>query len=38
MMEEMAAMIAIQRTFEAHNKVIESYSKLGEKQDELGSV
>jgi len=38
MMEEMTTMIAIQRSFEAHNKVIESYSKLGEKQDELGSV
>jgi flagellar basal-body rod protein FlgF/flagellar basal-body rod protein FlgG len=38
MMEEMTAMIAAQRSFEAHTKVIESYSKLGEKQDELGSV
>ena len=38
MMEEMTAMIATQRAFEAHTKVIDSYSKLGEKQDELGSV
>jgi len=38
MMEEMTAMIAAQRAFEAHTKAIESYSKLGEKQDELGSL
>ncbi len=38
MMEEMTAMITTQRNFEAHSKVIESYSKLGEKQDELGSI
>ena len=38
MMEEMTAMINNQRSFEAHNKLIESYSKLSEKQDELGSV
>lgn len=38
MMEEMTAMIATQRSFEAHNKVIESYSKLGERLDELGSI
>lgn len=38
MMEEMTAMIAMQRAFEAHTKVIESYSKIGQKQDELGSV
>jgi flagellar basal-body rod protein FlgF/flagellar basal-body rod protein FlgG len=38
MMEEMTAMIAAQRAFEAHTKVIESYSRIGEKQDELGSV
>ena len=38
MMEEMVTMIATQRSFEAHHKVIESYSRLGEKQDELGSV
>jgi flagellar basal-body rod protein FlgF/flagellar basal-body rod protein FlgG len=38
MMEEMTAMISNQRSFEAHNKLIESYSKLSEKQDELGSV
>lgn len=38
MMEEMTAMITSQRSFEAHTKVIEGYSKLSEKQDELGSV
>jgi len=38
MMEEMTAMIAVQRSFEAHNKVLESYSKLGERLDELGSI
>ncbi len=38
MMEEMATMINTQRKFEAHFKVIEGYSKLGEKQNELGSV
>jgi flagellar basal-body rod protein FlgF len=38
MMEEMATMITTQRNFEAHTKVIESYTKLGEKQDELGSI
>lgn len=38
MIEEMTTMIATQRAFEAHHKVLESYSKLGEKQDELGTV
>jgi len=38
MMEEMTAMIASQRAFEAHTKVIEGYSRIGEKQDELGSL
>jgi len=38
MMEEMTAMIASQRAFEAHTKVIESYSRLSDKQDELGSI
>jgi flagellar basal body rod protein FlgG len=38
MMEEMTAMIAAQRSFEAHTKMMESYSKLSERQDELGSV
>jgi flagellar basal body rod protein FlgG len=38
MMEEMTAMITSQRSFEAHAKVLEGYSKLSEKQDELGSV
>lgn len=38
MMEEMAAMIRTQRSFEVHHKAIESYSKLGEKLDELGTL
>lgn len=38
MIEEMTSMIAAQRIFEANTKVIESYSNLGEKLDELGSV
>lgn len=38
MMEEMTAMISSQRNFEAHTKLIESYSKIGEKLDELGSI
>ena len=38
MIEEMTAMISTQRAFEANSKVLEGYSKLGEKQDELGSV
>jgi flagellar basal-body rod protein FlgF len=38
MVEEMTTMIASQRAFEAHIKVIESYSKISEKQDELGSI
>lgn len=38
MIEEMTAMIATQRAFEANSKTLESYSKLSEKQDELGSV
>ncbi len=38
MMEEMAFMISAQRKFEAHIKVLESYSKLSEKQNELGTV
>ena len=38
MIEEMTAMIASQRAFEAHAKVVESYSKISEKQDELGSI
>ena len=38
MIEEMTAMISTQRAFEANSKVIEGYSKLSEKQDELGSV
>lgn len=38
MMEEMMTMINTQRKFDAHLKVIESYSKLGEQQSELGTV
>ena len=38
MMEEMVTMVSTQRAFEAHHKVLESYSKLGEKLDELGSI
>jgi flagellar basal-body rod protein FlgF len=38
MLEEMTTMIATQRAYEAHHKVLGAYSKLGEKQDELGSV
>ena len=38
MMDEMTAMIAIQRTFEIQSKVLESYSVLANKQDELGSI
>jgi flagellar basal-body rod protein FlgF/flagellar basal-body rod protein FlgG len=38
MMEEMTAMIATQRAFEANSKALQSFSKLSEKQDELGSV
>ena len=38
MMEEMTSMIATQRSFEAGNKVLESYSALDAKWDELGSV
>jgi len=36
--EEMALMIESTRTFESYQKVIKAYSKLGQKQDELGSV
>ncbi|MGI6657743.1 MAG: flagellar basal-body rod protein FlgF [Desulfobulbus sp.] len=38
MVEEMTAMISAQRSFEAHTKVIESYSKISAKQDELGTI
>lgn len=38
MVEEMTAMIGAQRTFEAHIKVIESYSTIGQKQEELGTI
>lgn len=38
MMEEMAVMINTQRKFDADMKVLDSYSTLGDKQDELGSV
>lgn len=38
MIEEMTAMIATQRAFEANTKVLESYSDLGEQLDALGTV
>lgn len=38
MMEEMVMMIDTQRKFEAYHKVLKSYSTLGEKQSELGTV
>ncbi|MBM9616498.1 flagellar basal-body rod protein FlgF [Desulfobulbus rhabdoformis] len=38
MVEEMTAMIATQRAFEANTKVLESYSTIGQKLDELGTV
>lgn len=38
MTEEMTKMINIMRTFETYHKVLESYSTLGEQQDELGTV
>ncbi len=36
--EEMALMIESTRTFESFQKAIKAYSKLGQKQDELGTV
>jgi flagellar basal-body rod protein FlgF/flagellar basal-body rod protein FlgG len=38
MMEEMTAMVRTQRAFEVHHKAIESYAKLDEKLDELGTL
>lgn len=38
MTEEMALMIESTRTFESYQKVIQAYSKLGQKQDELGTI
>jgi flagellar basal-body rod protein FlgF len=38
MTEEMALMIDSMRTFESYQKVIKTYSKLGQKQDELGTI
>lgn len=38
MTEEMALMIESTRTFESYHKLIQSYSKLGEKQNELGTI
>lgn len=35
---EMAKMIDYNRTFETYHKVIKAYSKLGEKQEELGTL
>lgn len=38
MTEEMTLMISSLRTFETYHKVLKSYSDLGQKQDELGSL
>jgi flagellar basal-body rod protein FlgF/flagellar basal-body rod protein FlgG len=38
MTQEMALMISTLRTFESYKKVIKSYSALGEKQSELGTL
>lgn len=38
MTEEITKMISSMRTFETYHKVLESYSTLGEQQDELGTV
>jgi len=38
MVEEMVLMIDTQRKFEANAKALKNYSKLGEKQSELGTV
>ncbi len=38
MTEEMTKMIDSYRTFETYHKVLESYSKIGEKQEELGTL
>lgn len=38
MTEEMALMIESTRTFESYTKVIQAYSTLGQKQDELGTI
>lgn len=38
MTEEMTKMINSLRTFETYHKVLESYSTLGQQQDELGTV
>jgi flagellar basal-body rod protein FlgF len=38
MPEEMTLMIDSLRTFETYHKVLKSYSDLGQKQDELGSL
>lgn len=38
MMEEMALMINTQRKFEADLKIMENYSTIGDKQNELGSI
>ena len=38
MMEEMTTMINNQRSFETHNKMLESYATIDAKLDELGSI
>lgn len=38
MTEEMTRMITSMRTFETYHKVLESYSTIGQQQDELGTI
>lgn len=38
MTEEMTRMIDSMRTFETYHKVLESYSTIGQQQDELGTI
>ncbi len=38
MVEELSRMITSNRLFQTYHKVLESYSTLGEKQDELGTI
>ena len=38
MFQQMAQMMDTQRTYEAYNKVLKTYSSLASKADDLGSV
>ena len=38
MTEEMTKLINSFRTFETYHKVLEGYSRLGQVQDELGTI